>query len=548
MRRHEVVAASLLMASWVVLTAGAAGAQALPTQSDPAAVARQNRDTRDQVLEAPPTAGSETPALTPTPIAPPITLPKGGPTFLLKDVVFTPSALLPAADLEAIRQRYVGRQVDLSQLQDIANAVNLLYADRGFVTASAVLQPQDLNDGVLDVTLVEGRLGDVAVTGRKTLRASLLAPVVPPAGAVVDAPDLTRRIDRFNRTSLAQIQASLQAGKGFGQTDVALALREPPENSLQIYVDNQGVESVGEYEIGAYFQHYGLLGIDDRLSGYGLYAEGNLYGNVDYDLALSPYGTRLDLSASRSAIRIVNGAFTDLDITGETYLFSGALSQALYSDGPYFLQGSLGTSYSLSRSTQVGVQVSDDRIEKLNLGLTASYLGSSLTLQVTPNIAVTHADLGIAETELNYTLLNLQANASLLIDADTLAIARMNAQYSDADLVPGADLFQAGGPQSVRGYAQSTASGEKGVVGSVELYRSLSKFVEGLEVFGFVDAGTAFSNTIDQPTLVSAGAGLNYSWNGRMRAELSVGVPLHKDIDADVSDAVFYGRIVATVF
>ena len=102
------------------------------------------------------------------PAGPRLEFPAGGASVLLKRIDFDASRFLDAAELDAIRVRYVGRQVDLAEIGKILQAVNDLYAGKGQITASAVLPPQKLTGGVLKISLVEGRVGKVSISGAST--------------------------------------------------------------------------------------------------------------------------------------------------------------------------------------------------------------------------------------------------------------------------------------------------------------------------------------------------------------------------------------------
>lgn len=551
-RRGAAASAVLAVALSGMATAGAVAQVVPPTiagQVDPGAIARQTRQTQGAAAAQPQVPGSETLGLAPTPAPPPIVFPPGGATLVLKSVEFTPSSLLPQSDLDAIAAAVVGHPVDLAALQSVANQVNVIYAVRGYVTASAILPPQDLATGVLKVQLIEGKVGAVSLANRQTLREGYLTTAVPlEGGTVVDAPALRSDVDRFNRTSTAQLQASLQPGAAFGLTDINLAISEPRRNTLQVFGDNLGVESVGEYEAGGLFQHYGLLGLDDRLTVYGLYSEGNLLGNAAYNLAISPYGTRAGLSYSRSAIRIVNGPFSDLDIDGTSETGALNVSHPVYNNGPFLLLGNLSGSLSKSSTDQSTVTVTEDETRRATVGLSGSYFGQIFSLTLSPTISFAEADLTIVDETLNYTVYQMSGQTSLRLDDKTLLTTRGTMQVASDDLLPGSDLFQIGGPATVRGYPTSAASGDAGYTVNVELYHAFDTLLPGLEGFAFVDNGSVFSEFPSRVTLTSAGLGVNYNWNDRLRAELSFGIPLKRDVVPDQGDGVIYARLVATVF
>lgn len=537
-------------AAWLIVSGlASAQAQVAPAGADAGAISQSTQRIQRDAVAPRQLPGNETEGLVKPTIAAPLVFPPGGPTFVLKGVVFSDSALLPKADLAAIAGAYVGKPVDLAALQTLANKVNTLYADRGFVTASAVLPPQDLASGTLQVSLIEGKVGNVTAEGRQTLDQSFLTRSVPlQAGTVVDAPALTASVDRFNRTSAAQLQASLQPGSQFGLTDIALSVREPRRNTLQVFGDNLGVDSVGEYEGGVLFQHYGLLGFDDRFTLYGLIAEGNLFGNASFNLAVTPYGTRAGLSYSRSAIEIIDGPFERIDVKGDSETVALNLSQPVYSEGPYLLLGNASASLGQSSTDQSGVTITDDETRKGTLGFSASYLGEIFSLTLSPSVSFARADLKIVDSTTDFTLFQVAGDLSLKLDEETLFIGRGFAQLSDTPLLPGSDLFQIGGPATVRGYPTSALSGDSGYYLNLELYRSFEKLVPGLEGFVFVDNGTTYADFPSHVMLTSVGVGANYNWNDRLRAEISVGIPLVQEKVPDQSDATIYARLVATIF
>jgi hemolysin activation/secretion protein len=486
----KISSAKLALGTMLVAIGGMTGASAqqLSPQIDPGAISRQTRETQGQAATPQPVPGAQTQGLIAPDAAPPIVFPEGGATFVLEGVVFSPSELLDREELDAIAAKFVGKEVDLAALQSIVNSVNLLYAQHGYVTASAVLPAQDLSTRILQVRLVEGRVGEVDISEPSNLRESFVRRSVPlTGGAVVDAPALTRDVDRFNRTSSAQIQASLQPGSAFGLTDINLAVIEPRRNTLQVFGDNLGVESVGKYEAGALFQHYGLLGFDDRLTGYGLLAEGNLFGSASYNAAVTPLGTRAGLSYSRSGIRVVGGPFAPLDITGAAEVFAANLSHPIYSGGPYLLLGNLAASHARSSTDQLGLRITDDRTRKGTAGFSASYLGQSFTMNVAPTVSFADAEIKITGEKLDYTLFQLTASASMRFGEVWLGSVRGSAQVASESILPGSDLFQIGGPSSVRGYPSSLASGDAGHYVNLELHRSFADIDPGLEGFVFLD-------------------------------------------------------------
>ena len=87
---------------------------------------------------------------------------------------------------------------------------------------------------------------NTTITGnQQTAKWYILDRVKEPEGEILDVPKLNRDVLWFNRTNDVQVKALLQPGTSFGLTDLQFAVIEPPTDTLQLSVDNQGVQSTG---------------------------------------------------------------------------------------------------------------------------------------------------------------------------------------------------------------------------------------------------------------------------------------------------------------
>ncbi|MBV8157159.1 MAG: hypothetical protein JO278_05855, partial [Dyella sp.] len=82
-------------------------------------------------------------------------------------------------------------------------------------------------------------------------------------------------------------------------------------------------------------------------------------------------------------------------------------------------------------------------------------------------------------------------------------------QFSATGNLPSANLFQIGGPGSVRGYERGVLSGARGYYADLELHRSVG---ERLDLFGFVDHGQVSSSFPGNQQITGAGVGGSYSY------------------------------------
>ncbi|MBI1415968.1 MAG: BamA/TamA family outer membrane protein [Limimaricola sp.] len=530
-----------------VLAATAAFAD---TPVNPATTAEQQALLRAQQLQAESASRISGPVVISPERARGDRVPPGGPTVLLKAVDITPpSAFISQAELDAITAKYIGHNVDFSQIQQLVQDINDLYEKKGVVTASAVLPPQTLNAGVLKINLVEGRLGSVAVSGGDKVPDNFVLDRIhlTTAGNVVDVPTAARDIARFNAVYDVQLRMSLQPGEQFGTTDIAFQLTEPRTNQLSFFFDNMGIPSTGQGEGGVYYHRYGLWTTDDNLIAYATLAAGSAAGTLSYDTPITPVGTRLALSYSRSVVRTISGPTASLDIRGRSQSVSATLSQPLYFDKGWTIIGSGALSYGTSNSTSGATPLVDAETTRTSLGLSISHTGAKFSFNVAPQIVRAFTKDNLEPSSRNITLFTGSFNGSYRLN-DAITLTGAGAwQYTDAKLIPGDLLFQVGGSGTVRGYPSGAQAGDSGFFGQFEAHKSLDNVRQGLDVFGFVDLGAVYSTFPSKVFFVSAGAGISYQLPNNAKLELGIGVPLKQSVD-NQKGAEIYARVTVNAF
>jgi hemolysin activation/secretion protein len=477
----------------------------------------------------------------------------GGPTITLLNVEFeNDSEFISDSELSAIAKEYIGRPIDFSEIARLVRTVNDLYAERGVVTASAILPPQDLSDRVLNIRLVEGKLGSIAVVGDRRTRDQLILDRVRlvKGDRVVDVPTASRDITFSNRTSLMQIRMLLQPGATFGLTDIALGITEPPRNQLTAYVDNQGVESTGDVTAGLIWRHYGALGIDDSFLAFLTRSRGSVSGTLNYDLPISSFGTRVGIGYTGTGTTVVDGPAEPLDVTGEAHAGTVTLSQAVIATQQWLLQANGSVSYGNSKSYIGPVPQVDALTTRVVVGMPISFTGEQLNLYVQPQVVYARVEDRLAPDPISYrdvVLFTGNGGGTLAFDQRFSAHVRGAWQYTNEELLPGNLLFNIGGPSTVRGYPSDGVAGDSGYFLQAELSKSFAENFEGLSVFAFADVGEVFSTFPDRTTLASAGFGLSYDIGPRATFELTAAFPI-LDAIADQPDVAIFGRITARLF
>lgn len=469
----------------------------------------------------------------------------GGPKFRLRKVEFDSSKFITPAELDEIAKKYVGKNVDIAALLQLVADINAIYTERGIVTGIATLPDQDAKGGVVRIKLTEGRLQKTTIEGNKQTRADyILQRVREPEGEVLDVPKLNRDVIWFNRTNDVQIKALLQPGTSFGLTDLQFAVIEPPIDTLQLFTDNQGVENTGRWEGGAFYKRHGLFGVDDRLTFYGVRSDGNLNGNVAYSIPVNPWGGRAGVSYTEGKIKIIQGPFVALDVTGRSSQAAVNFSQPVWvtQDWLVLLNAALTEGKTVSRFATVAV--TDDHYDKTTAGVSVTKSGNTYSITVSPAvnyIAWHDYVLGNNRAFNTYTgsLLATSAAGPANFSANVLA----SWQYTQEKLLPGDQIFSIGGPTTVRGYPSNSASGDSGYYFNAELHYNWSQWLKGFDTYIFTDWGGVYSTFPGVTELASVGVGFSWTYASFMTFEANYATPLKMAVSTQ-NHYEAYGRVI----
>ncbi|QEY58324.1 ShlB/FhaC/HecB family hemolysin secretion/activation protein [Pseudomonas sp. C27(2019)] len=178
---------------------------------------------------------------------------------------------LNGADVLSQRQRtrllqpFVEQCLTANDLNRLLNDITNAYLKRGYVTTRAYLPPQDLQDGVLQIQVIEGRLesingGDLS----SALEISMSSPAK--VGERLNLRELEQLIDQLSRLPSRQVSLELAPGDEVGGSNVVLQGQKLKPWRVALNRHNDGQRSTGEQQWGLSFVWDSPLGLADQLS------------------------------------------------------------------------------------------------------------------------------------------------------------------------------------------------------------------------------------------------------------------------------------------
>jgi hemolysin activation/secretion protein len=438
---------------------------------------------------------------------------------LVKQFAFTGNTVYSEEQLRSVTQEFVGKELNFEALNEAATAVRAYYRSRGYFLAQAYLPQQTIRDGVVQIGVIEGRIGEVELDSKPgvTTSGKLLAGIVAThlkQGQIITETGLERPLLLINDLPGAQVTSEIRPSRTIGAADVRVNV-DQVQDSLNGFVDadNHGNRFTGEYRIGTNLNWNTPLRYGDQATFRGFVSdEGMWFTRFAYLVPVGYYGTRLGVSYSKFEYRLTKD-FASLQANGDgevksIYAFhpivrtrnSNFIAQLSYEDKRLVDRvESTGSFEQRDISDWKVGAVGDFRDGFLSGGLNAyavTYTAGNLGI-FPPAVAA--ADVAAAtgrRTSGDFRKINIDARRLQRITDNASFLLAFSGQRATKNLAS-AEKMSLGGPNAVRAYPVGEATADDGVVvtGEARYIVPGFKLLSGdLTISGFVDYGLAKIN------------------------------------------------------
>jgi hemolysin activation/secretion protein len=507
---------------------------------------------RDRPLPSPPPAGDfdfsiETPRRSPVPRAvDELHFQLNGVT-IVGATVFTPDQLRPLyADL-------LGKQVALPDILDVADKIEGLYREHGFIISRAYVPPQKVGNGVFTINVVEGYISGISVEGGdpgvRGLVQAYLAPVtqVRPLTIAPMERGLLLSNDLPGVTAAGLLRPAQDQP---GASDLVVNLDEQPITG-GFNVDNRGSKFTDRWTLGGDVEWNSPLHDGDQLSA-------NVQSAPDPNVRITgtgryqhPIGTSgltgsIYVTVSKGAPTQELGQF---DLTTNSLAVGPRLSYPLMRTRAQSLTLEGGITYQ-DAEVQTGTPqatISHDHWRVADAALTYTQTGfwngsTSATLDVAQGLPVFGAtengstSLSRPGAHTDFTKVTGTVKRIQTIWGPVNVAVTAQGQYAFAPLVAG-EQISFGGNQIGRGYDPSAITGDHGLGGSFELRydgRVDQYFIQTVEPYIFYDTAEVWNRLGGK----SGGSGLSIN---------STGAGVRFALEHNITAGVEYARTLTAV-
>ena len=473
--------------------------------------------------------------------------PKAGEVSVtVKKFEFQGNKLLSSEVLSAALSPLLNKALSFAQLKTASDEVMNAYRQAGWMVR-AFLPKQEIDNGVVQVAIVEGVFGGTQVDGDapKRISPSRLIAIGNSSntmGEAVRAIRLDRAILLMDDLPGVVVTGNLVAGEQTGQTNLSVQAIDSPLIDASMSADNAGSVSTGASRLMLSANLNSPAAMGDLLSINLLKSEGSNYGRLSYALPLGSNGWRVGVHASSLNYSLI-GNFAALGAKGTAYTSGLDASFPLIRSQRYnvnlngnfdhkWYENQANQSVTSKYQIQAGSVVLSGNALDNNFGGGAFNYSMGLTqgrvnLNDSPNQL---ADAQAGQTAGHYVKGNFNISRQQVLTQNASLLLSFTAQKANKNLDSSEKIYL-GGANGVRAYPSNEGGGSDGQTLSIELRERL---FEVWTLAGFYDQGrvTVYHDNQDVMggplTALNAftlkGAGLSLSWQGLAGVDLKLSV------------------------
>lgn len=215
-----------------------------------------------------------------------------------------------------IRAQQGKRGVTIGQIEGVASSITQFYRERGFILAKAYIPKQQVRDGIVNLTVLLGTLGEVQIENNDWYDASIITEVFDD---FIDKPVTSQSIEEslflVNNFPGISVDGYFEPGTQVGDTRLKVNVRNEKLFNFSTRIDNHGTEDSGLHRLFLDGQANNLLGIADyfHLSILqSVFPFGTTYGQFSYDSNFFSPRVRLGFDVSENQFVSDQSSVADL--------------------------------------------------------------------------------------------------------------------------------------------------------------------------------------------------------------------------------------------
>ncbi len=296
--------------------------------------------------------------------------------FVLNEVQLFGNEALSAEEFRPLWSEMVGKEISIIDLFEIAALVTVFYRSRGYILSRAIVPPQEIENGVVEIEVIEGFIDNVVIEGEFEASAFQIKGKIE--GIKASKPLHVRDIERYllllndlPGVSVASVvRPSLLTP---GASELVIIMEETPVSG-SLSLDNLGTRFIGPFEQTVTLRFSNLFDVYDSTEFRIVKAHNNgVKGNrelrffsVSHSELLTAEGTTISLIGSR-ILTNPRSTLRELEIEGRSTQLALSLTHPFVRSRSRNFSVRIGLTYLDSETETLGIFTVDDRTRWLNV-------------------------------------------------------------------------------------------------------------------------------------------------------------------------------------
>lgn len=434
-------------------------------------------------------------------------------TLYVKHIEFSGNEVLSTESLDALAKPNLNKDNTLIELMALTKAITKRYQQEGYLLAQAYLPEQDIHDGSIQISIIEGKLDQIRVTGNEHLNIAFFKQIAThngqfKSGSTVNEQNLVRGVSLLHSLPGINASATLEPGVTLGTTNAGILINEESPVGGFVSGNTYGNRYTSREVLHGHLFFNNPANRGDRLSARLIDSRNERQKSIglNYQLPIHYSGTMLQMDASQLEYRL-GREFRQLGAKGESQQLYVAVDQPFVRNRQYALTGRIaGTFKHISDEIEQFNLDNKRNIHAIDLSLYGNWqdslfnsynlLGLNLKMGNVnfKNKVAQILDDATVNTEGQFNKLNLTFTRQQPITDNLSLFINSDIQLTDKNL-DAVEKLVIGGINRWRPFAELPTSADQGILLGVELRYTKEKFtfqelmIDNLSPYIFMDFG-----------------------------------------------------------
>lgn len=405
--------------------------------------------------------------------------------FPIKEIKFQDADSLSYFSKKNLTKPFIGKCLEAKILTDIVTAINDHYQSKGFVTAQVLVPKQNLQSGIFELKIIEGKIEKISLGKDRAIEKMQEFTAFGDAeGQVLNINDINQGIYQINRLRSNSAIMKIEPGTTSGDSKIAIDNNKSFPARATISKDNLGNKFTGVQRANFSSNFDNLLFLNDNI-------------NLSYTNNINDDSQKKDLKAFSSSLSLpfkyntFSYDYSRSEFKGQNAGQNGPTTLTGFSDQKKFgidrvllsktdlrfsVDASLTSKESASYLNGQKQQISQRKLSIINAGLSlAFYPNEKTNIYLKPsysrglkilNAQQDQANIKSDTPKAQFEIFKFYANFSYRlnipkINAPVILSTELDSQFAKQTLF-GSEQFAVGGYYSVRGFRENYITGDSG--------------------------------------------------------------------------------------